>query len=637
MPAPPPAPFAFLLGLLLCFPGRAQDQTNEKNFFLPQNPVAAAYVLGRLSNQELIDAPRGEFVYSALLQRNGLDLKYRLEALEGLAKIHHTDRTIELLQAIISLDKKGDAALPSLRDLSLILLGSSPAALSSSNPQLRTIIAQSELMFTRQVGYAARIVAERRPEAVWNEAESSPAQLTNLLQAVPLVPETILREPFYLKVKPLLQAATPAPVLEAAASALVSIPNHGPETFSLLSGLVQSGIEPAALIPILARVPVTDWPAANLPSLANATVAYLSNVPPEQRAEARFVAALEFANELAARLPGEPGRALGKVLRRLGPTLVTLHAVYEQMRFDKDFFVAEAGKPVAITLQNEDAMPHNLAILAPGALKEIGQAAEKMTPEPDAQGRLYVPVSPKILHATKLVAPGQKLQLAFTAPTECGEYPYVCTFPGHWLRMSGTMAVVADVDAYLTNHALPRQPQLTEWKLADFSGELAPAAAGRNAAFGKQLFSKLACVQCHRLGSEGYGYGPDLTEVWQRYKGDRAELLQQILEPSQRIDERYRNYTFEVKDGDSVLGMVLQEDDQSVTIQSGPADSLIQVLKKSEIQRRTPQHSSPMPVGLLNSLSKSEILDLLSCLESGGKIPPHEHGHAAAIQKQPTF
>src|SRR5689334_152206 len=99
--------FVLFLVLLVCLPNQAQDQTNENKFFLPRNPVAAAYILGRLSNQELIDAPRGEFVYVALLQRNGLDRKYRLEALDGLAKIHQTDRISELLQAIVALDKKG--------------------------------------------------------------------------------------------------------------------------------------------------------------------------------------------------------------------------------------------------------------------------------------------------------------------------------------------------------------------------------------------------------------------------------------------------------------------------------------------------------------------------------------------------
>src|SRR5438552_16367530 len=85
----------------------AQEEPAKKTFFLPKNPTAAAYVLNRLSNKELIAAPRSEFVYVALLQRKGLEKKYRLEALDGLAKVHKTDVLTELIGGIGELDKKG--------------------------------------------------------------------------------------------------------------------------------------------------------------------------------------------------------------------------------------------------------------------------------------------------------------------------------------------------------------------------------------------------------------------------------------------------------------------------------------------------------------------------------------------------
>jgi putative heme-binding domain-containing protein len=250
-----------------------------------------------------------------------------------------------------------------------------------------------------------------------------------------------------------------------------------------------------------------------------------------------------------------------------------------------------------------------------------------MSAEPDTEGRLYIPVSPKVLHATKLAAPGQKIQLAFTAPAEPGDYPYVCTFPGHWRRMTGTMTVVKDVDAYLASHPQPEQQKLTEWKIADLVPELSQAAAGRDLQSGKALFTQLACVQCHKLGTEGYAFGPELVDVFTRYKGDRAAVLEQILEPSNIIDDRYRNFSFDLKDGESVSGLVLKDDPQTVTIQSGPADSLIQTLKKSDVQRRSPSNSSLMPVGLLNSLTKEQIYDLLAYIESGGANAPHAHAH----------
>jgi putative heme-binding domain-containing protein len=226
-----------------------------------------------------------------------------------------------------------------------------------------------------------------------------------------------------------------------------------------------------------------------------------------------------------------------------------------------------------------------------------------------------------------MVDPGQEAKLAFTAPSVPGDYSFVCTFPGHWRRMVGTLAVVPDVEAYLASRASVAPPQVTEWKVEDLAPDLAKASMGRNLENGKDLFTKLSCAQCHKLGPEGNSYGPDLTDVFARYQNNRAEVLRQILEPSLVISNRYRNYQFELKNGDSILGMILQEDAQNVTVQTGPSDALIQTLKKSDIQERQPQSSSVMPLGLVNTLSKEQILDLLALLESGGRLPPHIHNH----------
>jgi putative heme-binding domain-containing protein len=612
--------------LLLCCSATAQ-QSNQAVFFLPKNPIAAAYVLGRLSNHELIAAPRGEFVYVALLQRKGLERKYRMEALEGLAAIRKTNALEQLLKGIDDLDKKGDESEATLRDLAAILLQSGRADLVSRSEELRKLALQAQLSITRQIGWAAGIAGEGAADPVWRIAESNPAQLEDLVLGLALLPDAALREAFYPKVKLLLRAEEPPALIRAAATAIISLPGHDTETFRCLGSLAAANVQTSVVIESLARLPRGAWPKEGIEPLSQSVLAHLRSVPPEQRAEPVFAEALQFATELASLLQPEAGRTLIRAIRSLGPTVVTLHAIYEQMRFDKDRIVAEPGKPLVIFLQNDDAMPHNLAVLAPGSLQEIGLAAEKMPPEADSEGRLYVPASPKVLHATRLAGAGQKIQLAFEAPAEPGEYPFLCTFPGHWLRMSGTLTIVPDAEAYLANHPITSQPTLTEWKLADFASALVEAAPGASPAAGRELFSKLACLQCHKLGASGYSYGPDLTEVVKRYKNDRAAVLQQILEPSIIIEERYRNFNFELKDGDSVLGMILKEDDESVTIQTGPADSLIQVLRKSQIQRRRAQASSPMPVGLLNALSKSQVFDLLAYLESGGDVPVHDHSH----------
>jgi hypothetical protein len=54
----------------------------------------------------------------------------------------------------------------------------------------------------------------------------------------------------------------------------------------------------------------------------------------------------------------------------------------------------------------------------------------------------FVPDVPGIVAATKLIQPGKKETLKFKAPEAPGEYPYVCTFPGHWFTMRGVMRVL---------------------------------------------------------------------------------------------------------------------------------------------------------------------------------------------------
>jgi putative heme-binding domain-containing protein len=604
----------------------AQEQESaKKSFFLPKSPVAAAYYLGRLSNQELIEAPRSEFVYVALLQRKGLERKYRIDALEGLAKARNTDTLAELTGGLTELDKKGQASEAVLRDLSAILLQSKSEDLAAKREALEKLAADSQLPLTRRIAYAGLTTADGSVEKIWSKVESEPAKLSDLLLSIPLIRDANLRRALYPKVEPLLHQAEPAEVRRAAITAIVAMPGHDVETFNTLAGLVKSGTERAAAVASLQRVPRKSWAKEQAEPVLESLVAYLQGVSVDQRTEPEALNAFQFATDLASLLPPEKASTIGKTLRALGVSVFVIRTVPEQMIYDKTLIVVEAGKPVEIIMINDDQMPHNLLVVTPGAAEEIGTAAEKMQPEPDAQGRLYAPDSPKVLHATRMVDPGQQAKLSFTAPDEPGDYQYVCTFPGHWRRMLGTLAVVNDVEAYLASHAASA-PKVTEWKVEDLAPELTAAASGRNTARGKEIFTKLACASCHKLGAEGVNYGPDLTDVLKRFNNDRVELLRQIIEPSLIITNRYRNYEFELKDGESVFGMIVKEDGETWTVQSGPSDTLIQTLKKSDVKAQKPQNSSLMPLALLNTLSKEEILDLLAYVQSGSSTA-HKHEH----------
>lgn len=608
-----------------CF--HAAEEPPKKTLFLPKSPVAAAYVLARLSNKELIEAPRSEFVYVALLQRQGLERKYRLEALDGLAKARNTTPLAELIRGIGELEKKGEAAAPVLRELATLLLQNKATDLAAKRDDLEKLASDAQSPVGRQIGYAALITADGSADKSWSKVESDPAKLADLVLSIPLVRDAGLRGALYPKLEPLLHKEDSAELRQAAITAISAVPGHDTESFNTLADLVKYGTERAAAVASLQKLPRKSWPQDQADPLLTSLMSYLKDLPADQRTAPEAVSAFQLASDLVTLLPVDKAKEAGKALRAVGVSVFVIRTIHEQMLYDKSLLVVEAGKPVEIILMNEDVMPHNLVIITPGALEEIGKAAEKMQPEPDAQGRIHVPASPKVLHATKMVDPGQQAKLSFTAPAKPGDYHYVCTFPGHWMRMVGTLAVVKDVEAYLASRPATPEPKITEWKIEDFTADLDKVGPGRNLAGGKETFKTLACVQCHKLGADGYAYGPDLTDVMKRLNNDRSALLTSILEPSKTIADRYRNYVFELNDGDELVGMIVKEEADTVTVQTGPSDTLIQPVKKSNIKKRDPQSSSQMPLGLLNMLTKEQILDLLAFVESGGTVPAHAHQH----------
>lgn len=117
------------------------------------------------------------------------------------------------------------------------------------------------------------------------------------------------------------------------------------------------------------------------------------------------------------------------------------------MKFDLKEFSVPAGKSVILIFDNPDAMQHNLVIGKPKTMEIIGKAADKMITAKDAVEKNYVPAIPQVLFSTPLVNPEQSYTLKFTAPTVAGDYPFVCTFPGHWSIMNGVMKVTGTSSA----------------------------------------------------------------------------------------------------------------------------------------------------------------------------------------------
>src|SRR5262249_47971913 len=110
--------------------------------------------------------------------------------------------------------------------------------------------------------------------------------------------------------------------------------------------------------------------------------------------------------------------------------------------------------------------------------------------------------------------------------------------------------------------------------------------------------------------------------VFERYKGEK--LLRQIVEPSSEINDKFQNQKLVLNDGRTVSGVIVKEADGEyhVVVNLLTPTSVTRVRVK-DVDEKVPSKTSPMPDGLANVLTKEEILDLVSFLEVGYKLPDH--------------
>jgi azurin/glucose/arabinose dehydrogenase len=111
----------------------------------------------------------------------------------------------------------------------------------------------------------------------------------------------------------------------------------------------------------------------------------------------------------------------------------------EGLRFDVGSFDVKPGARVQLDFANPSDMLHNLVIVKAGAATRVGEAALRLGLDGAKLG--YVPPSDDVLYHTALLEPRKSETIYFVAPDAPGDYPFVCTFPGHYVTMQGTMHV----------------------------------------------------------------------------------------------------------------------------------------------------------------------------------------------------
>lgn len=164
----------------------------------------------------------------------------------------------------------------------------------------------------------------------------------------------------------------------------------------------------------------------------------------------------------------------------------------------------------------------------------------------------------------------------------------------------------------------PTRPIVRQWKVEDIDEILAATNAAADSGRGKKLFEAAMCNRCHRSGRTGHFVGPDLTSVSRRFT--RRDLLMSVLNPSLVVSEKYRNVQIITNDGRTITGRAIASGDYRSPVIRIATDPLkptkIVEISKRDIEIHRDSAISPMPEGLLNTLTRSEILDLLAFLES---------------------
>jgi putative heme-binding domain-containing protein len=174
--------------------------------------------------------------------------------------------------------------------------------------------------------------------------------------------------------------------------------------------------------------------------------------------------------------------------------------------------------------------------------------------------------------------------------------------------------------------AAPLRPFVRDWKFDELIGEIDDAGRGRSFANGQAMFVAASCSACHRMGSAGGIIGPELTDVAKRFK--RAELLRELLEPSRQINEKFQTQIIETNDGELITGVVVFQDEKVIRVMSNPLERCgPKEVRLDNIASRENAKLSLMPVGLMTTLTKEDIWDLIAYVESGG------NSAASAFQK----
>ena len=189
--------------------------------------------------------------------------------------------------------------------------------------------------------------------------------------------------------------------------------------------------------------------------------------------------------------------------------------------------------------------------------------------------------------------------------------------------MHKLLVATAIVYATIAARAIAQAPApatfYKDWTMGDLLPVVADLGTGHDWNQGRELFRKAACGACHAFAgeSEGAGLAPDLTSV--ASKLPREVILQSIIEPSAIINGQYFHTKFTLKNGTVITGSVIDVVNKKILV--APVmltpDATVEIAE-ADVKSEEPSPISPMPPGLLNELTREQVIELLAFLDAGG-------------------
>ena len=160
------------------------------------------------------------------------------------------------------------------------------------------------------------------------------------------------------------------------------------------------------------------------------------------------------------------------------------------------------------------------------------------------------------------------------------------------------------------------------WTLKDFGEGLDAGVKGnRDFANGRKMAGAGTCYVCHRFKGEGGAVGPDLSSAGGKFSA--YDLLEAIIDPGKEISDQYGATNFKMKDGTVVSGRIMNLSEDRYQVNTNMMDpSSTTVVNVKDLVSIEPSPLSMMPPGLINTMSKEDVYDLLAYFISGGD-PKH--------------